>query len=282
MVNSIESQWRLLVLDGHESHTAAPFLDFAEAHKIAILMLPPHTTHLTQSLDVGLFSSLQHYYGQAVEKFTLAGGLSLGKEDFQPLLYQARRHTYTLLNIKKAWKKAGLHPFNRWFLLGKLERPEVVVQETALLDKIPKTTSQLRCLAARGRRLVNDGLDLASITQVINQLEAAAQVAAAEAAIAAHEAVQVKEQLQVKKNWKKSQSRLKASPNKLGRTWSRPKIDRALIRHQEKELEAQRKRRGKTHKTKSKRAFQAVSVALESSNNNELHSENGIVKFGSF
>ncbi|KAI9884416.1 MAG: hypothetical protein M1823_003798 [Watsoniomyces obsoletus] len=207
----------------------------------------------------------------------MAGSLSIGKEDFEPLLYQARRKTYTLVNIKKAWKKTGLHPFNQRVLLGQLERPEVVAQQTALLDELPQSTSQLRQLAARGRRLIDSGPNASFISQVIDQLEAAAQVAAAEAAIAAHEAVQVKEQLQIKKKWKKSQVRLKASPNKLGRTWSRPEIDRALARHQEKEEEAQTKGQGKTRKTTLKRPSQAGRVGNGRLKDVEQPSDNGTV-----
>ncbi len=46
---------------------------------------------MTQPLDVGLFSPLQYHYGLAIEGFTLASGLSVEKEDFEPLLYQARQ-----------------------------------------------------------------------------------------------------------------------------------------------------------------------------------------------
>ncbi len=143
--------------------------------------------------------------------------------------------------------------------MGKLERPEVVLKETGLLDDIPHTTSQLRRLAARGRQLVNDGSDSTALTQVIDQLEAAAQIAAAEAAIAAHEVVQVKEQLQLKKKWKKPQARLKPSPNKLGKTWSRAEIDRAPARHHEKEQKGQKKRLGNTQRPAPKVTPQARS-----------------------
>jgi hypothetical protein len=37
----------------------AEFLDKAEALNILILALPPHSTHLIQLLDVGVFQSLK-------------------------------------------------------------------------------------------------------------------------------------------------------------------------------------------------------------------------------
>ncbi|THV07191.1 CENP-B protein [Dendrothele bispora CBS 962.96] len=40
-----DDEYRLLILDGHNSHTTYQFCNFAEKHKIIILCLPPHTTH---------------------------------------------------------------------------------------------------------------------------------------------------------------------------------------------------------------------------------------------
>ncbi|KZP07206.1 CENP-B protein, partial [Athelia psychrophila] len=37
--------YRLLILDGHNSHTTYRFCSFAAKHKIIILCLPSHTTH---------------------------------------------------------------------------------------------------------------------------------------------------------------------------------------------------------------------------------------------
>jgi hypothetical protein len=50
---------RLLLLDGHGSHMNAEFLDRAKELNILILALPPHSTHLMQPLDVGVFQSLK-------------------------------------------------------------------------------------------------------------------------------------------------------------------------------------------------------------------------------
>ncbi len=51
-----------------------------------------------------------------------------GYEDFEPLLYEARRRAYTVKNVKSAWKKADLVPFNPQKVLGKLCRPDLKVE----------------------------------------------------------------------------------------------------------------------------------------------------------
>lgn len=50
--------YRLLILDGHNSHIHFPFVNFAEKHRIIILCLPSHTTHALQPCDVGVFGPL--------------------------------------------------------------------------------------------------------------------------------------------------------------------------------------------------------------------------------
>src|SRR5271169_6251117 len=51
----------VLILDGHRSHCTDPFLAHAYLNNIIVMRLPPHTSHLLQPLDVGLFGPLKTY-----------------------------------------------------------------------------------------------------------------------------------------------------------------------------------------------------------------------------
>ena len=53
---------RVLIVDGHDSHVTIEFIRFCVESSIRLYCLPPHTTHLLQPLDVGLFGPLQHAY----------------------------------------------------------------------------------------------------------------------------------------------------------------------------------------------------------------------------
>jgi hypothetical protein len=44
--------------------------------------MPPHTSHLLQPLDVGVFRPLKHSYGKLVEGMMVAGNNHINKEDF--------------------------------------------------------------------------------------------------------------------------------------------------------------------------------------------------------
>ena len=48
--------YRLLVLDGHESHHSAEFELYCKEKNIITLCMPPHSSHILQPLDVGCFS----------------------------------------------------------------------------------------------------------------------------------------------------------------------------------------------------------------------------------
>ena len=49
----------LLLLDGHSSHYCPSMICQAAEHKVILFTLPPNTTHLTQSLDKGIFGQLK-------------------------------------------------------------------------------------------------------------------------------------------------------------------------------------------------------------------------------
>jgi hypothetical protein len=56
------SRSRLLILDGHGSHTAIDFLWYCKQNKIHLLFLPAHTSHVLQPLDLGVFALLKSRY----------------------------------------------------------------------------------------------------------------------------------------------------------------------------------------------------------------------------
>ena len=62
-----EGMYRILLLDGHESHISAEFDEYCEYNKIISLSLPPHSSHLTQPIDVGYFSPLKRAYGKEIK-----------------------------------------------------------------------------------------------------------------------------------------------------------------------------------------------------------------------
>ncbi|KAM5528987.1 transposase [Fusarium oxysporum f. sp. phaseoli] len=61
------SRYRLLILDGHESHHSANFERYCQDNKIITLCMPAHSSHLLQPLDVWCFGPLKMAYGREIE-----------------------------------------------------------------------------------------------------------------------------------------------------------------------------------------------------------------------
>jgi hypothetical protein len=68
MKHRTKGKYRLLILDGHESHISAQFQQYCKEHEIIALCMPPHSSHLLQPLDVGCFSPMKTLYGSQIEQ----------------------------------------------------------------------------------------------------------------------------------------------------------------------------------------------------------------------
>ena len=75
---------RLLIIDGHSSHVNLKFLNIYDQLRILILILPPHSTHRLQPLDVSLFRPLARYYTNGLNKLMheSLGMVALTKRQF--------------------------------------------------------------------------------------------------------------------------------------------------------------------------------------------------------
>lgn len=104
---------RLLHVDSHSSHVNLPFLDFAVQHNIIVLGYPPHTTNLTQGLDVVVFGPFKKAYARHASDHLAKTGSEVQKRDFLSVLDLAVQDAFTEDNILAAWRKTGLRPVNR-------------------------------------------------------------------------------------------------------------------------------------------------------------------------
>ncbi|KAG7000206.1 hypothetical protein FocnCong_v013285 [Fusarium oxysporum f. sp. conglutinans] len=159
-----KNRYRLLILDGHESHHSVDFERYCKANKIITLCMPPHSSHLLQPLDVGCFSVLKQAYGREIEHLIRCSITHVSKTEFFPAFHAAYQATMTEKNIKAAFKGAGLVPLDPESVVSKLDvqlrTPTPVEEEagssTAWVSKTPKTVleagSQYEYLERRIRR----------------------------------------------------------------------------------------------------------------------------------
>ncbi len=101
-------EYRLLILDGHNSHCTHKFCSFAREHNIIVICLPSHTTHALQPCDVLIFSPLQKAWRKAVK---LAGKVT--KHTVAAVYSSAREIALKQSTICNAFEVTGIHPINR-------------------------------------------------------------------------------------------------------------------------------------------------------------------------
>ena len=58
--------WKILLLDGHESHCIDEFKLKAMENHILLFYFPSHLTHILQPLDVGIFRPWKHFHDLAI------------------------------------------------------------------------------------------------------------------------------------------------------------------------------------------------------------------------
>jgi len=141
------TQKRLLIVDGHSSHVNMAFIDWADKHGIIILILPPHTTHRLQPLDVGLFQPLSTYYSTELNQLMQDSGgtVSMSKSFFWPLFKRAWDQAFTEENIQSAFRKTGIWPINGVQVVEAVKRPVIVLPVKAPgILKPPRSSKSIR------------------------------------------------------------------------------------------------------------------------------------------
>jgi hypothetical protein len=119
-------EYRLLLVDGHNSHVNMKFLDWCDEQKILVAVYPPHSTHRLQPLDVSLFSPLGLAYTQELNQWIYrTGGFSrVTKRNFFELFWPSFGRAFTTENVLSGWEKTGLQPWNPELVLKQVRKNE--------------------------------------------------------------------------------------------------------------------------------------------------------------
>lgn len=113
--------YRLLILDGHESHHSDAFEEYCRTNNILTLCMPPHSSHLLQPLDISCFGPLKKAYSRQIEDLVRGGQTHIGKESFLPAFKEAFHIALTSKNIQAGFQGAGLVPYDPERVISKLD-----------------------------------------------------------------------------------------------------------------------------------------------------------------
>ena len=111
--NAVSARPLFLLPDGHITHYHPQVIRFAMEHDCIVLCMPPHTTHESQPLDVGVFAPLKVQWSRLCHDFYQNNpGKIIKTFDFSYLFSKARYQNITPLNIMAGYRKAGVYPYN--------------------------------------------------------------------------------------------------------------------------------------------------------------------------
>ena len=150
--------WRLLIVDGHSSHINLEFLIAANRLHICVLILPPHSTHQLQPLDLVLFLPLSTAYQVNLDAWMnkSMGLTSFSKRFFWKIFWPAWKSTLGSNKklIQHSFAKPGIWPINPTNTLSLITNkrtvtpppPEVLegLEPLPLPVKTPLTSKSIR------------------------------------------------------------------------------------------------------------------------------------------
>jgi hypothetical protein len=128
---------RLLIVNGHGSHTSDEFMTMCYLNNVHLLFFPAHTSHVLQPLDLGCFSSLKTAYRRLIGEHTaLTDTTKVGKANFLEFYAKAREIGLRKENVQSGCKATGLYPKSvakplnsRWVVVAK--RPAIPLRVTS-------------------------------------------------------------------------------------------------------------------------------------------------------
>ena len=101
----------LMIYDGHASHKSPETIKFAREKNIILFVLPAHSSHILQPLDVSIFGPFKNYYYSECSRFMQRNmGRTITKYEICTLACKAYLKAMTPLSIQNGFRKTGIFP----------------------------------------------------------------------------------------------------------------------------------------------------------------------------
>jgi hypothetical protein len=117
---SSPDDYRLLLCDGHDSHVSSALVGYTIQHRIALALLPPHSSHLLQPLDVSIFGPLKTALAHRQTQLFRSGVRRIEKAEWVEDFSAAREDAINEKNVLSGWRGSGLFPENLHRMLHQL------------------------------------------------------------------------------------------------------------------------------------------------------------------
>lgn len=120
----------LILFDGHKSHINLTLKEWGIAHNIVFFVIPPHTSHVTQPLDVGCFGPLKKVYYKECQSFMRSSpGTQITRYNVASISSKAYNKGLTPENLMASFRKSGVYPMNRSEIQAEKTAPAIIYQD---------------------------------------------------------------------------------------------------------------------------------------------------------
>lgn len=133
-----DGKMRLLICDGHDSHITGAWIAHCMNNNIVLMVLPPHSSHLTQPLDVGVFGPLKRLMASALESHLSTQLHRMINAEWLFPFVQAHEGAFSVQNIRGGFCGTGIFPYNPSKVLNRIKSP---VQDCIEIRPSTPTTS---------------------------------------------------------------------------------------------------------------------------------------------
>jgi hypothetical protein len=155
----------LLIIDGYSSHVTAWFIAFCITSKIDLFLLPLHSSHETQPLDLSIFGPLKTAINSEVNRIFRHSTTRLPHIEWTSAYIKARARCFRPSSIESGFRKAGIYLFNPEILLSTITPPPWTPSlENQVVSQVSDAS---RILRARGSLCTPKALNLRQISDLI-------------------------------------------------------------------------------------------------------------------
>jgi hypothetical protein len=125
-------------------------------NKIDLLVLPPHTSHVLQPLDISIFQPLKRALATETDRLAALDSGRIPRVEWTEAYIRGREKAFTSKNIQTGWKATGLWPLSAFEVLNRLPQAAEASASTpsleasshdldkSLLDSSPPEGTELR------------------------------------------------------------------------------------------------------------------------------------------
>ncbi|XP_052071024.1 uncharacterized protein LOC127709474 [Mytilus californianus] len=103
----------LILFDGHKSHISLELIEWARKENIILFVLPAHTSHILQPMDVGCFGPFERIFNNECHKFMRQNcSQPITRYNICGLACKGYLHALSPSNLQSAFRKTGIYPYD--------------------------------------------------------------------------------------------------------------------------------------------------------------------------